>query len=55
MEEEHLLQQENEYQNDMLVLHLFFGLMVNDEMQAKLIVGEIVKELYNQLDYEYEL
>jgi hypothetical protein len=29
--------------------------MENDEMQAKLIVEEIEKELYNQLNYEYEL
>ncbi len=51
----HQFQQENVYQNDMLVQHRFYVLMENDEMQAKLIVEEIEKELYNQLNYEYEL
>jgi hypothetical protein len=55
MEEEHQFRQENVYQNDMLVQHLFCVLMMNDEMQAKLIVEGIVKGLYNQLNYEYEL
>jgi len=55
MEEEHQFRQENVYQNDMLVQHRFYVLMMNDEMQAKLIVEEIVKGLYNQLNYEYEL
>jgi hypothetical protein len=54
-EEEHQFQQENVYQNDMLVQYLFYELMENDEMQAKLIVEEIHKELYNPLNYEYEL
>ncbi len=55
MEEEHQFRQENVYQNDMLVQHRFYVLMMNDETQAKLIVEEIVKGLYNQLNYEYEL
>jgi len=55
MEEEHQFQQENVYQNDRLVRHRFYELMENDEMQAKLIVEEIEKELYNQLNSEYEL
>jgi hypothetical protein len=55
MEEGHQFQQENVYQNDKLELHRFYGLMGNDEMQAKLIVEGIQKELYNRLNYEYEL
>ncbi len=55
MEEEHRFQQENVYRNDKLVRHQFYELKENDEMQAMLIVEEIVKELYNQLNFEYEL
>ena len=42
MEEEHRFQQENVYRNDKLVRHQFYELKANDEMQAKLIVEEIV-------------
>jgi hypothetical protein len=55
MEEEHRFQQENVYRNDKLVQHRFYEFQENDEMQARLIVEEIVQELCNQLNFEYEL
>jgi hypothetical protein len=55
LEEEHRFRQENGYQNDRRVLYQFCVQVVNDEMLSKLIVEEIEQELYNQLDYEYEL
>jgi len=42
------LQQENVCQNEMLELYLFLKLAVNDEMQSRLFVEEILVSLYNQ-------